>query len=863
MKNKLWMKKIAMLVLCVLLVWSGTPMSGATAGGKIGFAGGSGTAEAPYIINTAEQLDRVRDHLEAHFRLGADIDLSDADYSDGEGWVPIATGDSFSGSFDGNGHMITGLKIDREDEDYQGLFASVAEAGVIRNVRLEIEEIHGNRYVGGLTAYNKGNIVNSSVSGGSINGKVFVGGLAGIHSGNEIVRSSAAISVSGENSIGGLVGSLKGLHHKTIKISHSYATGEVTGDNGVGGLVGRIETANAGSLNEITNSYATGGVTGVDHVGGLVGNNFAYPSGETNIRNCYATGDVIGDEQTGGLIGFNRTTGTLSEIKVAHCYVTGKVTSSTANDIGGLIGQNVPDPNTIIEVGQSYWNTDVYVDPGPDNEIGTPVTRVALMNRDTFVDWDFTNAWYQYNGHMPFLQWENPITSWDAEITKDTLQIGEESKITVGTMHENNEIYDGTDIANYTASPDIVTIENGKVTAKKGGKATITVSLFGESRTLEVTVTSDNGGTKPIDPPITKPKEPAIMIDPEGWTNADEVRVTIHQEPKDERLSEVKTIRVKVGDTDWQDYAYDDVPITFEVKTEGKTMVQAQAIDKAGNKSEIATTTVKIDRTAPKITLVGDNSLTQEAGTPYDEPGATAEDNVDGDISDNVRITGKVDTNKPGTYYVHYNVSDSSGNKAFEVVREVHVVAPEVIWLGLDQPAVPVYADSLSKVKNTHVSIQLPADLPEGTTLRVETVNIAVVGYEQAGEVYRFVFTYPDGHEDYTGDFALTLGVNSDAAHAAIYYYNEETKTLEYIGGEAADGVITAAVNHFSTYGVFVKKTDKGEGTTIPSEHKNDPEGQLLPKTATAYYSWLLTGGIFILLAIILMWMNRMGKRAK
>src|SRR5690554_7999538 len=93
------------------------------------FSGGSGTEDDPYIIMTPAQLNHVRFHLDSHFKLEADIDLSD--YSEGEGWDPIASGFDtshpdtlFTGSFDGNGFTISNLVIDRE-ELCQGLFAAV------------------------------------------------------------------------------------------------------------------------------------------------------------------------------------------------------------------------------------------------------------------------------------------------------------------------------------------------------------------------------------------------------------------------------------------------------------------------------------------------------------------------------------------------------------------------------------------------------------------------------------------------------------------------------------------------------------------------------------------------------------------
>lgn len=302
--------------------------------------------------------------------------------------------------------------------------------------------------------------------------------------------------------------------------------------------------------------------------------------------------------------------------------------------------------------------------------------------------------------------------------------------------------------------------------------------------------------------------------------------------------------------------------------------------DHAGNQTTVTRTVHVNDKEQPVITLNGDNPLILEVGTTYEEPNATAMDNVDGNISDKITITGEVDANKPGTYYVYYNVSDSSGNEAFEAVREVRVVAPDVVWLESGQSSVPVYAGTLVELKGTNTTIQLPNDLPEGTMLHVESVNnIDTSELVQAGEMYNFVFTYSKGYEDYTGDFILTMGVDEHAENVFIYHYNEQNKEWEHIGGDIRDGQITATVNHFSIYGVFAEETDNTEQPSVDNGEAEDndkdrviiedndkhdkKETALLPKTATSYYNWLLIGSVLIVLAGILLWINRKRKQAE
>lgn len=82
------------------------------------------------------------------------------------------------------------------------------------------------------------------------------------------------------------------------------------------------------------------------------------------------------------------------------------------------------------------------------------------------------------------------------------------------------------------------------------------------------------------------------------------------------------------------------------------------------------------DSTPPRITLLGENPMTIEEGSPYVEPGYTATDNVDGDVTNRVQVSGQVNSQAAGTYTLTYSVSDTAGNAATPVIRSVIVVEP-------------------------------------------------------------------------------------------------------------------------------------------------------------------------------------------
>ncbi len=79
------------------------------------------------------------------------------------------------------------------------------------------------------------------------------------------------------------------------------------------------------------------------------------------------------------------------------------------------------------------------------------------------------------------------------------------------------------------------------------------------------------------------------------------------------------------------------------------------------------------DNTAPVITLIGSSQVYAEKGSTYNDAGATAYDETDGDITSEIVVNNQVDINTIGTYYVTYNVSDKAGNEATEVKRKVEV----------------------------------------------------------------------------------------------------------------------------------------------------------------------------------------------
>ena len=198
------------------------------------------------------------------YELVKDLDFNaDASYrttsnqvtwTTGDGWLPIGSSSNpFSSVFEGNGHTIAHLYINRITSTV-GLFSVVDDQ--IQNIRLSDVNVIGQASVGGLVGINYGSIISIDVTG-TVTGNSTTGGLVGWNR-NQITRCDANVIATGTSSIGGLAGENIGL------ISDSRASGNVMGSANLGGLVGI-------NFSSLANSYAIGQVSGTLNVGGLFG----------------------------------------------------------------------------------------------------------------------------------------------------------------------------------------------------------------------------------------------------------------------------------------------------------------------------------------------------------------------------------------------------------------------------------------------------------------------------------------------------------------------------------------------------------------------------------------------------------------
>jgi hypothetical protein len=165
----------------------------------------------------------------------------------------------------------------------------------------------------------------------------------------------------------------------------------------------------------------------------------------------------------------------------------------------------------------------------------------------------------------------------------------------------------------------------------------------------------------------------------------------------------------------------------------GSYMLTYNVSDSSGNAATpvIRTVTVPADTTKPVITLIGNSSIMLKLGRPYVDPGATATDNVDGDITSKIAVTNGVNNLVSGIYKVTYNVKDSAGNAARPASRTVRVT----YWTKTDEDENVLFIASPLDGSTYHasadiglVTLTLTASAPAGTESVEYSLDGTVVG---------------------------------------------------------------------------------------------------------------------------------------
>ena len=406
---------------------------------------GSGTKDDPYRIFNADQLNQVRNFLgktDVYFSLEADIDMTGwiAENNPSQGWLPIE-GNSVVKTldFNGNGHTIKNLWINRPNSDYVGLFGYIATEGRIYNLKLENANYVGNDYIGGIIAESSYMNLESCGFNGKISGNDKLGGILGycdVCENTSIINCFSRCIIAGNDQAGGIVGYIRceydeaAMKSQSIKISGCTSYNKINGNSSLGGIIGSAYTTKSADI-YVNSCYSYNAIKGKKNLGGITGfynrYNSSIHSYYGHISNCYTNGFIIGDSNIGGIAGYfeDRYGG----IGITDCYanfnniqgndyVSGIIGNATSDDPYYSIKNNVAinkrisSINNLFRVGCNIENTldyknlawtltQMFLDgvkqPIPDDseENGTNTGLSTLKLQATYegLGWDFADTW--------------------------------------------------------------------------------------------------------------------------------------------------------------------------------------------------------------------------------------------------------------------------------------------------------------------------------------------------------------------------------------------------------------------------------------------------------------------------------------
>ena len=352
------------------------------------------TVEEIVEIANADDLKAFRDNVNAGNRYDgvtvkviADINLN------GEEWTPIGntTNNRFFGEFDGQGHTIEGLYINKETKDWQGLFGAIygksaTSLSSIKNINLKNVNINAGQTTGGIvgtasdiaiegcsvTGIMKAQSNGTSVYIGGIAGSLYYGSIKNCFNGSIIQKSDSGTS----SFIGGGICGGTG----NTKIENCYNYGKIGNSKGVlGGIIGSISSN--GTIS-IYNCYNLGEIDGYYGVGGITGSE---KYGDADYLNCYNSGSITTGSSSssckGGIIGtiYKNNQNNKNNFTLTNC----KYKKGTATDgIGSiecdtsLVKGEATETETMPDV-LSVINGDGAFEADPDGSNGGyPILKV-------------------------------------------------------------------------------------------------------------------------------------------------------------------------------------------------------------------------------------------------------------------------------------------------------------------------------------------------------------------------------------------------------------------------------------------------------------------------------------------------------
>lgn len=457
---------------------------------------GDGSEGNPFVITTPAELDGIRNNDSAYYILGNDIDMSNFTGYQGMGFLPLfdEVNKGFKGSFDGKGYAIKNLYIACDKNSSNGLFASLVDSNtVVRNLFIK-------------NAFFK-------VSKGSTLGIIAANLASGARIENCHVEANLDLPEYSSQLVGGIVGSAT----MQSKIRQCSYTGNINAPlvTNLGGIVGRATTGTS-----ILACYSSGNITGKSAIGGIAG----LLMSDGLVTSCYSDMQITGGANLGALVGYQRggsihknyAKGNVSSLKSFDKWAdaASSIVANVASAMGApisvkynvglseiisaevdssaarIVGDGINLPGSTFDSNYALSTMKIGA-PGaevvlPANDPNSTMDKkngasktLAEMNQTFYenIGWSFgTNieSPWKMVGNYPRLWFEFLVRGVEISAKNLILNINEKATLTatvLPTSAENKEVlWESSD-------PSVVSVDQqGNLTAKKRGEATITVT---------------------------------------------------------------------------------------------------------------------------------------------------------------------------------------------------------------------------------------------------------------------------------------------------------------------------------------------------------------------------------------------------
>ena len=291
-----------------------------------------------YKISNQGQLRWFANQVNNEGRTGINALLMNDITMDGTEWTPIgkdANGKQFTGTFDGDGHTISGLTCTDTNKDYVGLVGYAIDA-TIQNVTVQGATLNGRDHIGAVCGYLTGGTITNCHAVETVIGHKYCGGIVGYIMGNtNVTGCTNSGTVSGYTFLGGIVGQAQ-----QATVQRCFNSGAVTGNSSpIGGIVGLANRAtvqdcgNNGTVTRADSSGDCGGIAGSTNTSSIQNcynayRTIAYPicaftPSDTTLLNCYYLADNPGTDPSA------KTEAQFNSGEVAYLLQNGERTDTT------------------------------------------------------------------------------------------------------------------------------------------------------------------------------------------------------------------------------------------------------------------------------------------------------------------------------------------------------------------------------------------------------------------------------------------------------------------------------------------------------------------------------------------------------